>query len=229
MNHLLSCAAGTARPCPRGPPAPHEPPVLPDAGTVEKWCESLDLHVMIATALEVPDDSSAFEMTRKLSREEVAAKLRDPALIEGLVSGVMQGVDDLQQRVAATGAELSKKFQMEGGQFEMAFGSLDLFFGGLEGVIGPPQMIEGSLHKAVRPSRHAVPHRAMRALGCEPWPQAQCTSGTAAAPPAMPPAIGWRLPPGATCHATCHWMVVAARRHLPATPQHCPPILHRWR
>ena len=153
---------------------------------------------MIATALEVPDDSSAFEMTRKLSREEVAAKLRDPALIEGLVSGVMQGVDDLQQRVAATGAELSKKFQMEGGQFEMAFGSLDLFFGGLEGVIGPPQMIEGSLHKAVRPTRHAVPHRAMRALGCEPWPQAQCTSGTAAAPPAMPPAIGWRLPPGAT-------------------------------
>ena len=39
---------------------------------------------------------------------------------------------------------------MDGGGFEMAFGSLDLFFGGLEGVIGPPQMIDGSLHKAMK-------------------------------------------------------------------------------
>ena len=42
------------------------------------------------------------------------------------------------------------KFHLEGGmQYEMAFGSLDLFYGGLEGLIGPPQMVNGSIHKAM--------------------------------------------------------------------------------
>ena len=47
--------------------------------------------------------------------------------------------------MAATGADLNVKFHMEARTYEMAFGSLDLFFGGLEGIIGPPQMVLGSL------------------------------------------------------------------------------------
>lgn len=118
--------------------------------TVDKWVESLRLHQVVAMALEVPEDCVAYEHTKTLTREQVSTRLRNPQVIEGLVDALMVGVDELQMKVAATGAELNKKFALEGGQFEMAFGSLDLFFGGLDGLIGPPQMIDGSLQKAMR-------------------------------------------------------------------------------
>ena len=40
------------------------------------------------------------------------------------------------------------KFKNEG-RFEMAYGALSLFYGGLESLIGPPQMIDGSLIKSM--------------------------------------------------------------------------------
>ncbi len=117
--------------------------------TVAKWCESLELHTIIASALDVPEDNP-FEHAKKLTKEQISERLRQPALVDGLIEQLVLGVDMLQTRAAASGAELNKKFHMDGGGFEMAFGSLDLFFGGLEGVIGPPQMIDGSLHKAMK-------------------------------------------------------------------------------
>ena len=117
--------------------------------TVEKWTESLDLHTLIASALNVPDDSP-YEYTKKLSKEQITERLRHPALVDALIDEIVRGVSKLEQQAAATGADLNKKFHMDGGGFEMAFGSLDQFFRGLEGVIGPPQMIDGSLHKAMK-------------------------------------------------------------------------------
>ena len=117
--------------------------------TVDKWCESLELHTIIASALDVPEDSP-FEHVKKLTKQQISEQLRQPALLDGLIEQLVLGVEMLQSRAAASAEELNKKFQMDGGGFEMAFGSLDLFFGGLEGVIGPPQMIDGSLHKAMK-------------------------------------------------------------------------------
>jgi len=117
--------------------------------TVEKWCESLDVHAVVAAALEVPSENP-YDYCKNLTKETIAERLRNPALVDGLIELIAESVENLSTQVAATGADLNKKFHMDGGGFEMAFGSLDLFFGGLETVIGPPQMIDGSLYKAMR-------------------------------------------------------------------------------
>ena len=131
--------------------------------TVEKWLSSLQLHVLLAPSLDRPDPSaaavpgsgrrhgnapasadpplSAYEHTKRLTREEIGARLWKPEVMESLIDAVYQGVSELHGQVAATGADLNVKFHLEGGmQYEMAFGSLDLFYGGLEGLIGPPQV-----------------------------------------------------------------------------------------
>ena len=114
--------------------------------SVDKWVASLGLNGVIAAALGISSDAeeTPYEQTRTLSREQVESRLGRAGL-DGLASHVMCGVEALAEQAAASGADLNHKFHMAGGQFEMAFGSLELFFGGLEGVIGPPQMVHGSL------------------------------------------------------------------------------------
>ena len=53
------------------------------------------------------------------------------------------------EQAASTAFVLNNtKFKQEG-RFEMAYGALALFYGGLEALIGPPQMIDGSLIKSM--------------------------------------------------------------------------------
>lgn len=87
---------------------------------------------------------SSYEQVRSLSRSEVDSRLR-AAQMGGLAAAVHAGVEALREQTAATGTELNHKFQTDGVGFEMDFGSLDTFFGGLEGLIGAPQMLNGSL------------------------------------------------------------------------------------
>ena len=130
--------------------------------TVNKWLSSLQLHMILAGAFASPEDeaepdpadfdkprSNAYTRIRVLSKEDVKERLSAPAVLEQLIDAVASGVEELKTAAAATGAALNTKFHMEGNQFEMAFGSLDLFFGGLEGIIGPPQMVHGSLRTAM--------------------------------------------------------------------------------
>ena len=92
---------------------------------------------------------SAYAHAKGLTREDVTARLKSDDVIDALIDAVCHGLTDLQTQVAATGADLNVKFHLEGGQYEMAFGSLDQFYGGLEGLIGPPQMIHGSITMAM--------------------------------------------------------------------------------
>jgi len=127
--------------------------------TIEKWLSSLQLHVLVAAAIDARptaegeeaavERSTAYEHTKALSREDIATRLGKPEVIDGLIDAIHQGVSELQSQVAATGADLNVKFHLEGGQYEMAFGSLELFYGGLDNLIGPPQMINGSIVKAM--------------------------------------------------------------------------------
>lgn len=64
-------------------------------------------------------------------------------------SVIFEGIEKLQLQAASTAFVLNNtKFKQEG-KFEMAFGALALFYGGLESLIGPPQMIDGSLIKSM--------------------------------------------------------------------------------
>ena len=120
--------------------------------TVEKWIDSLQIHKMVADVL-APEievgDGRDFEHAKQLTREEVQRRL-SAVKLDGLTDAICEGIEVLQEQDASSGADLNHKFHMDGSGFEMSFGSLDLFFGGLEGIIGPPQMINGSLLESMR-------------------------------------------------------------------------------
>eukprot|EP00326_Haptolina_ericina_P037582 CAMPEP_0181244632 /NCGR_PEP_ID=MMETSP1096-20121128/42969_1 /TAXON_ID=156174 ORGANISM="Chrysochromulina ericina, Strain CCMP281" /NCGR_SAMPLE_ID=MMETSP1096 /ASSEMBLY_ACC=CAM_ASM_000453 /LENGTH=823 /DNA_ID=CAMNT_0023341205 /DNA_START=27 /DNA_END=2496 /DNA_ORIENTATION=- len=134
--------------------------------TARVWLENLDIEEVIAAALKPPETSGVegqppdqFSYVKALTRDEVERMLNE-ANLGGLTDVVVNGIEDLGKQAASTAFVLNNtKFKQEG-RFEMAYGALALFYGGLESLIGPPQMIDGSLIKSmeqehsVRPDSH---------------------------------------------------------------------------
>ena len=116
--------------------------------TSEKWLSSLQLHRVVEAALGLSDGDGAFTEACELTREAVDERLHSVGKM--LSDAIEAGVTNLRQQAASTGAELNGKFQMEARSFEMAFGSLETFYGGLEKILGPPQMVRGSLREAMK-------------------------------------------------------------------------------
>ncbi|KAL1521792.1 hypothetical protein AB1Y20_021445 [Prymnesium parvum] len=112
--------------------------------TVGGWMESLELHAPVVAAL----GQKAFADITRLSHDDVGALLR-PHGLAGLTETVWEGICQLRQQSAATGAALNAKFVAEAGTFEMQYGGLDQFWAGLEGLVGPPRLLHGSLRRAM--------------------------------------------------------------------------------
>ncbi|KAL1498967.1 hypothetical protein AB1Y20_013487 [Prymnesium parvum] len=119
--------------------------------TAKTWLGALDLESVIETALKPPEpdgSGAAFNYIRGLSRNDVEAMLNQ-ANLGGLTHVIFEGIQKLQKQAASTAFVLNNtKFKSEG-RFEMAYGALALFYGGLESLIGPPQMIDGSLIRSM--------------------------------------------------------------------------------
>ena len=97
--------------------------------TCSKWLASLELHHVIAMALNLPD-ADQFDKVKALTIDDITQLLMD-AKLEGLIPAISAGIELLQGQGASTGFELNDKFATEA-KFEMKYGSLDLFYGGLE-------------------------------------------------------------------------------------------------
>mmetsp|Transcript_34214 Transcript_34214/g.89391 ORF Transcript_34214/g.89391 Transcript_34214/m.89391 type:complete len:1055 (+) Transcript_34214:149-3313(+) len=125
--------------------------------TASAWLKTLDLATCISAALKPPEgdgNGAAFTYVKGLPREEVERMLND-ANLGGLTDVIFEGIEKLQHQAASTAFVLNNtKFKQEG-RFEMAYGALALFYGGLESLIGPPQMIDGSLIKSME-QEHSI-------------------------------------------------------------------------
>ena len=130
----------------------------PGNWSVGGWLRALDLHMSVATALVPPDEATAFDWAKGLSRVELAGKLQEAGLI-GLLDVVWTGIAELQSQTAATGSELNSKFAVDA-SFSMAYGDLPTFHAGLSALIGPPILLNGSVRASMadehmnRPDSH---------------------------------------------------------------------------
>lgn len=115
--------------------------------SVDGWLQSLSLHLIVGAALQ-PDGGGSVDFVRGLSRDHIVTRLRADDIEGQLAAAIDAGVKALRQQEVVTAAELNSKFASEAG-FEMSFGQIALFFDGLEGLIGPPLLVEGSLHKSM--------------------------------------------------------------------------------
>ena len=84
--------------------------------SLEKWCDSLQLHKVVAEALSaVPSDDAdgvrPFEHAKSLSRDEIERRL-SAAKLEGLTDAIAEGVEMLKEQGAASGADLNHKFHV---------------------------------------------------------------------------------------------------------------------
>ena len=109
------------------------------------WLRSIDLHEVVAEALEPPAGLNALTHVLGLTSSALS-KLLQRAGLSALEPLIRKGIDQLRGASGvSTGAQLNAKFAADGGAFVMAFASLDQFFSGLEGLIGAPSMFRGSL------------------------------------------------------------------------------------
>jgi len=94
-----------------------------------------------------------FELVKSLAGRTatIEEQLRAGGLIERVAGLLSAGADKLKTAVAATGAELNKKFAADGEAFkgEMGFGGTKEFYAGLEGIVGSPKFLDGSLLKSM--------------------------------------------------------------------------------
>ena len=72
--------------------------------SVEKWVESLDLHKLVGVALSPPEGASGYEHMRRLTREDIERRLRDPTMLDGLIDAVAAGPLGARSALEARGA-----------------------------------------------------------------------------------------------------------------------------
>ena len=115
--------------------------------TIDGWLKSLSLPAGVSAALTPPPRVDPFTFIRGLTYAEVEEKLGRHEL-GGLARTVWDGVLVLSKQRVASGAALNEKFKQEA-HFCMQFASIEVFYGGLEKLIGPPQMMEGTIRKTM--------------------------------------------------------------------------------
>jgi len=102
------------------------------------WLQGLDLHRIVASALEKDSDAASHVFLCGLrSRGELTQLLQSKVVFESLVNVLWTHVGELQQAGTADGSDdrIASKFS---GAVELSYSGLDTFFNGLEGVVGAP-------------------------------------------------------------------------------------------
>jgi hypothetical protein len=113
------------------------------------WLSSLNLHELVVKCIVPPENGDAFEYAKTLTSLEVLEKLERANFAQQVADAIDAGAKKLMEDKAATGEDLTDRFKSEAFKGEMHFASLSTFFNGLSGIIGDPQMVEGS-HEKVR-------------------------------------------------------------------------------
>ena len=89
-----------------------------------------------------------FARAKRLSKVEVLQLLTSGQVAERLAESIAEALPALQAQGAASVGEMSSKFETESA-FTMALAEPAVFFNGLESLIGPPNMINGSIFDAM--------------------------------------------------------------------------------
>ena len=89
-----------------------------------------------------------FARAKRLRKAEVLQLLTSGQVAERLAESIAEALPALQAQGAASVGEMSAKFETESA-FTMSLAEPAIFFNGLESLIGPPNMINGSIFDAM--------------------------------------------------------------------------------
>ena len=123
-----------------------------DEWTLASWVQSLRLHRIIGSVLEMHHGASGhasgsphtpFEFAKSLDKSAIASILDGAGISHLLAHYIAEGSATLCRQAAPSGRSLNSKYVESGdAKFDMCFGGLEVFYAGLQRLIGSPLFLK---------------------------------------------------------------------------------------